>query len=311
MRPVFSCSPRLGVLLAVTCGLLSGQSETNGGTVTIEVTDPGGTGVAHAEVRFSPPPEEGRRKLETDVKGKLTLKVKPGSYTLVVACPGFKTSSTLVTVRDAEEIQRVSVRLQIGEAGSAMVETAPLNSPPNKCAISEPASLVAQKETFVPASDVSFKISTGQTTWQAGQSITVLYTVKNISNAPLFVPREWEATCPANPHLWAWFEDSSGKHFVPGYGGDCSPSPQTIRVRMTKEAVLLKPGEHFDGTFLLDTKLFGGLKPGVYRVEAALSGWTEEKFTDAERSELRKIAGRFMAGEVSDSIRVTLTPSPK
>jgi len=173
------------------------------------------------------------------------------------------------------------------------------------------ASPVAQKENFVPASDVSFKIATEQTSWKAGESITVKYMVKNISNAPLFVPREWEATCPASPHLWAWFEDSSGKHFVPGYGGDCSPSPQTIPERMTKEAVLLKPGERFDGTFLLDTKLFGGLKPGVYRVEAALTGWTEEKFTDAERSELAKMAGRFMAGEVSDSIRITLTPSAK
>jgi len=57
-----------------------------------------------------------------------------------------------------------------------------------------------------------------QTSWKAGESITVKYSVKNISNAPLFVPREWEATCPAAPHLWAWFEDSSGKHFVPGYG---------------------------------------------------------------------------------------------
>jgi len=33
---------------------------------------------------------------------------------------------------------------------------------------------------------------------------------------------------------------------------------------MNKEAVLLKPGEHFDETFLLDPK---GLKPGVYMVE--------------------------------------------
>jgi hypothetical protein len=55
--------------------------------------------------------------------------------------------------------------------------------------------------------------------------------------------------------LWAWFEDSSGKHFVLGYGGDCSPSAQTIRERMNKEAVLLKPGENLDGTLLLDTKL--------------------------------------------------------
>jgi len=108
-----------------------------------------------------------------------------------------------------------------------------------------------------------------------------------------------------------WFEDSSGKHFVPGYAGDCSPSTQNIRERMRKEAVLLKPGERFDGTFRLDTRLFGGLKPGVYRVEAALTGWTEEKFTHAERSELAKMGGRFMAGEVSESTRITLTPSPK
>ena len=102
-------------------------------------------------------------------------------------------------------------------------------------------SLVAQKGAFVPASDVSFKISNEQNSYEAGQSITLKYRAKNISNAALFVPRESEATCPASPHLWAWFEDSSGKHFVPGYGGDCSPKPQTIHERMSKEAVLLKP----------------------------------------------------------------------
>jgi hypothetical protein len=160
------------------------------------------------------------------------------------------------------------------------------------------APLVAQRETFVPSSDVSFKISTEQDSYNAGESITLKYSVKNISNATLFVPREWEATCPASPHLWAWFEDSSGKHFVPGYGGSCVGGPQTISQRMSKEAVLLKPGEHVDGTFLLNTKLFGGLEPGAYRVEAALTGWTEEKFTDAERSELAKMAGEFMMGEV-------------
>jgi hypothetical protein len=173
------------------------------------------------------------------------------------------------------------------------------------------APLVAQRETFVPSSDVSFTISTEQDSYNAGESITLKYSVKNISNATLFVPREWEATCPASPHLWAWFEDSSGKHFVPGYGGSCVGGPQTISQRMSKEAVLLKPGEHVDGTFLLNTKLFGGLEPGAYRVEAALTGWTEEKFTDAERSELAKMAGAFMMGEVSDSIRITLTPNVK
>jgi hypothetical protein len=173
------------------------------------------------------------------------------------------------------------------------------------------APLVAQRETFVPPSDVSFKISAEQASYKAGDSITLKYSVKNISNATLFVPREWEATCPASPHLWAWFEDSSGKHFVGGYGGSCVNGPKTISERMSKEAVLLKPGEHLDGTFRLDTKLFGGLKPGVYRVEASFTGWTEEKFTDAERSELAKMGSPFMAGEVSDSIRITLTPSVK
>ena len=92
-------------------------------------------------------------------------------------------------------------------------------------------SLVTQKEVFVPASDVSFKISTDQTSYKAGQSILLKYRAKNISNAALFVRREWEATCPGAPHVWAWFEDGSGKHFVPGYGGDCSPRPQTIHER--------------------------------------------------------------------------------
>jgi len=173
------------------------------------------------------------------------------------------------------------------------------------------APLVAQRQTFVPSSDVSFKISAEQASYKAGESITLKYSVKNISNATLFVPREWTATCPASPHLWAWFEDGSGKHFVPGYGGSCSGSPKTVSERMSKEALLLKPAEQVDGTFQLDTRLFGGLKPGVYRVEAALTGWTEEKFTDAERSELAKMGSPFMAGEVSDSIRITLTPSVK
>ena len=54
-----------------------------------------------------------------------------------MACPGFKTSSTPITVRDAEEIQTVLVHMQIGYIGSVMVETTQLESPPNECAISQ------------------------------------------------------------------------------------------------------------------------------------------------------------------------------
>ena len=170
--------------------------------------------------------------------------------------------------------------------------------------------LPAQKETFAPANDVSFSISTERHSYKAGEQITLDYRVTNISNKPLYVPREWEVTCPAGPHVWAWFENSSGQHFVGGFAGSCSPSPKTISERMSKEAVLLRPGEHLNGTFSLDTKLFG-LKPGTYRVEASLTGWTEEKFTDVERSELARMASPLMRGEVRDSIRVTLIRSPK
>jgi hypothetical protein len=75
-------------------------------------------------------------------------------------------------------------------------------------------SLPAQKETFAPANDVSFSISTERHSYKAGEQITLNYRVTNISNKPLYVPREWEVTCPAGPHVWAWFENSSGQHFV-------------------------------------------------------------------------------------------------
>lgn len=172
--------------------------------------------------------------------------------------------------------------------------------------------LTAQKQTFVPANDVSFSISTKRGSYRAGEQITLEYRITNISNAPFYAPREWEVKCPGGPHVWAWFENSSGRHFVPGYAGSCLSStnskPEPISERMRKEAVLLKPGEHLDGSLELDTTLFGGLSPGVYRIEAGLSGWSEEKFTNAELSDLSRIAHPFLRGEVPGSLRITLTP---
>jgi hypothetical protein len=61
-------------------------------------------------------------------------------------------------------------------------------------------SLPAQKETFAPANDVSFSISTERHSYKAGEQFTLNYRVTNISNKPLYVPREWEVTCPAGPN---------------------------------------------------------------------------------------------------------------
>ena len=165
-----------------------------------------------------------------------------------------------------------------------------------------------QRETFVPANDVSFTVATERSTYRAGEQILLKYEIVNISNAAVYVPREWDAQCPATPHIWAWFESSSGKHFIPGYAGSCSTSPKTLTARMQKEAVLLKPGQRLEGTVRMDTTLFGALKPGAYRLEASVSGWRESDFTPAQQSELAEMGTAFIRGEVPASTRITLTP---
>ena len=165
----------------------------------------------------------------------------------------------------------------------------------------------AQRETFVPANDVSFTITTEQRSYHAGEQLIVNYQITNISNGNVYVPREWEAKCPAGPHVWAWFENSLGRHFIPGFAGDCSPSQQSITQRMKLEAVLLKPGDQFRGHLTLETNLFGGLSPGEYRVEAALDGWNEKDFTQEQQSELQKMGAPFIRGEMPASTRITLT----
>jgi hypothetical protein len=147
----------------------------------------------------------------------------------------------------------------------------------------------AQRETFVPASDVSFSISTERTSYKAGDEILLHFSIVNTSPKPVYAPREWAAKCRPSPHVRAWFENSDGKHFIPGYAGSCSPlgQPKTVTDRMGKEAVLLQPNQHFDGTFRLDSRMFG-IAAGQYRIEAELPGWREQDFTATESSEFDK-----------------------
>ena len=51
-----------------------------------------------------------------------------------------------------------------------------------------------------------------------------------------------------------------------------------------------------------------GLPDGEYRIEANLSGWTQEQFTDAELSELARLAHPLMRGEIPASVRIRLRP---
>jgi hypothetical protein len=77
--------------------------------------------------------------------------------------------------------------------------------------------------------------------------------------------------------------------------------------RMMKDAVLLRPGEVHRGSFRLDTKTFkNDLKPGSYRIEAALLGWRDDQFDAAEKSALETMRHPFMRGEVPASTTVEL-----
>jgi hypothetical protein len=167
------------------------------------------------------------------------------------------------------------------------------------------APAIAHTDLFVSTSDITFRISSEKTSYEADDEVRLDYRVTNVSKTPLYVPREWEATCPTVPHIWAWFEDHSGNHLVPDYASDCKPEKQTIEARMRKEAVLLKPGEHLDGTLRLDPKTFH-IGAGRYRVEAALTGWHEEKFTAEERAELEKMGHPFVTGEAPASLTIIL-----
>jgi hypothetical protein len=164
----------------------------------------------------------------------------------------------------------------------------------------------AEHEVFVPANDVSFTLSSERTTYTVGDKIVLKYKIRNVSNAALFAPRSvWTVECPPKPHVWAWFEDSSGKHFRGGYAGSCSSTPSSIAERMKTDAVLLMPMQEIEGTFVL-ADVFGGLKPGTYRIEASLDGWRDTDFTQAQRAELADMAHPFLNGEAVASIAIKL-----
>jgi len=168
------------------------------------------------------------------------------------------------------------------------------------------ASATARNDVFVSAANISFKISSEEKSYNTEEDVRLNYRITNIGSTPLYVPREWEATCPPVPHIWVWFLDGSGNHLSAGYASSCNPAKKTIQERISKEAVLLKPGDSTDGPLRLSPKMFH-LGPGRYRVEASVTGWAPEKFTAEEQSELEKMGHPFITGEAPDSLTIVLT----
>ena len=177
------------------------------------------------------------------------------------------------------------------------------------------AIILQAQQRFVHGSEVAFAIRTDQTKYGMPEAIVIRYTVRNVSNGALFVPKsQWGIRCGEPPHLWARLEDKSGKHYEPGYAGDClAPIPDdrmSVPERMQKDAVLLKPGQAVHGSFTFQTKVFGGLKPGSYRLEAVLYGWIPPLST-SESSELNRMGAPFLIGEAHATTQVDLQRTSK
>ena len=172
------------------------------------------------------------------------------------------------------------------------------------------------QQPFVHGSDIRFSIGTDRRTYKVGDQIIIHYTIKNVSNGALYVPAaQWEIKCGNPPHLWSRLEDRSGKHYEPGYGGSCfGPNPvdrMSLSERMRKDALLLKPGQAVTSSFTLDSSVFdGNLKPGAYRLEAVLYGWSQS-YDNSQISELSGMGAPFLIGESSASLPVELKGSGK
>ena len=165
-------------------------------------------------------------------------------------------------------------------------------------------------QLFAPVSDVSFSISTGRARYAADEDVVVSYRIVNESTGPLFVPRLQFAKCPAAfPHLAMWFESDTALREIRSYAGSClqniPPVFQLLAERMKEEAVLLRPGEAFTGQLV--KKFPADWPAGNYRIVASLTGWPEERFTQAERNDLPKLGSPVLGGQLTTSTRVDIT----
>jgi hypothetical protein len=110
----------LAIALFTPCALRAQQVATR--PVTISVSDQTGAGIAHAQVRIVPGPDQASAKLETDDKGHLSLNLKTGAYAVFVSAQGFKKGNLHFDVAgpeggEASVVQGVLVVLRIGDTG--------------------------------------------------------------------------------------------------------------------------------------------------------------------------------------------------
>ena len=85
----------------------------------------------------------------------------------------------------------------------------------------------------------------------------------------------------------------------------------SVSERMTKDALLLYPGQAVSGSYTFDSEIFAtNLKPGAYRLEALLYGWNQ-RFEDSQLSELAGMGSPFLIGENAASAQIKLRTAQK
>lgn len=126
----FACTAACLLLLSVPRVLFAEQTADT--QISIRVTEPTGAAVVGVPIRLVPPPDTLPSKMETDEKGRLSLALSPGGYSLFIDFAGFKPVATFINVQAAREVQVVPVRLQLADTFSPMVSPDPATpSTPN------------------------------------------------------------------------------------------------------------------------------------------------------------------------------------
>jgi hypothetical protein len=155
------------------------------------------------------------------------------------------------------------------------------------------------QQLFIHGNDIRFDVRPDRTVYHIGDTIVLRYTIRNISNRPLYVPAtQFGSICGTPPHLWGQLEDSSGQQYPSGYLGSCLGGSSRNSVSgMLKDASLLGPGQSVRGSFRYESRaLSDKLKPGRYRLKAVLFGWNSP-LDEPQRKELAKVGAPFLTGE--------------
>lgn len=162
--------------------------------------------------------------------------------------------------------------------------------------------------TFAPMNDVSFAVSTERQSYAIHDAITAQYRIVNVSSRSVYVPRHLLEGCPTVvPHVSIWLENDRGQHSSFGYAASCAGTMgahESVGERMSREAILLAPGEHYEGPAPVFVP--PDATPGAYRIEATVYGWNPDNLSEADRVELGRMVHPFLRGEAPVSIAVEL-----